>query len=874
MVNHPYNELFYKGSTDKQWKIKYGNGVIGNDDELFSESIQIDESLCSDSDLVFGRCEASIFKFKVANIFASLKGEWLDVSVIIDDDEDNQLNVGRYKVLSDNVTADRQWRDVIAYDAMYDIINSDATDWYNSILPNKDSKVNMRQFRKSFIEYFGLKESETQLANDDMIIEKTISIQSEDNKNDDVILEEIGLSGKDVITAICEINGCFGHIGRDGNFCYIYLPQNVQGLYPAGFLHPGKVPTEYDYLFQSESGNLYPQDAKGFEIGISNYVTCEYEDYHTKSINKLQIRQEENDIGVIWQDEKATSDNCYTIQGNFLVYGKSSKELSTIAKNIYEKIKNVIYRPFSADCVGNLCLEVGDPVRISTTYSPVESYILKRTLKGIQALRDSYSSSGNERRAEQTNSVHASIIQLKGKSNVLSRSIEETQSTIANVEENLQTQITQNANFISLESTKRENEDKELSGKIDVAAGQIVLKAGEDGKIVAVELTVNPEDGTEFKVEADNISLSAQEAINFLAGGTLNLTGENIKIESDNFSVDENGNATVSSIDIIGGSINIGDKFIVDENGICSQLEGEFAIDAKNLNLTAEEVISLMSGGTLNLSGKNISIESDNFNVSPEGLVDARSLNITGGSINIETCADGENIIFLKNASYEGAYDGPIRFFVPGTPKSPSELGAKKGDFYYDTTNKKLYKCTEIAVLEISFWIDIFSDDVEIPDKISEIIRFYGSGEPKNTPLEMDARIFDLYIDIETADVYEIYTATGKLENARWRINPIIKRKKEDISWKELSIGTDNSIKIKEYKWDYFDGLGYYKTSNEISIRSDGIELRRSGYTVKMGSVRPFESSGNIKLEEEIDESNNVYPSIVFDVPVKAPNII
>lgn len=796
MINHMYSELFYKGSTDKQWRIEYSNGVIRNADELFSESIQLDESLCSEQDLMFGCCEASVFKFKVANIFTSLKGEWLDVSVIIDDNKNNPFVVGKYKVLTDNVTADRQWRDIVAYDAMYDIINSDVTDWYNSILPNNDSKVTMRQFRKSFIEFFGLKEFEAHLVNDDMVIEKTISIQSVGYNNDDAIIEETGLSGKDVITAICEINGCFGHIGRDGKFHYIYLPQDIQGLYPADFLYPGKVPVEYDYMSQSDSGSLYPQDANGFKIGVSNYVTCEYEDYHTKSISKLQIRQEENDIGVTWQDEKSTYDNCYIIQGNFLVYGKPSEELSLIAKNIYKKIKNVIYRPFSADCVGNLCLEVGDPVRIFTTYVPVESYILKRTLNGIQALRDSYTASGNESRMEQVNSVRSYIIQLKGKTNTLSRSIEETRSTITDMGKGLQTQITQNAESISLEATSRENEYKELSGRIDVAAGQVVLKADADGKIVAVELTADASEGTEFKVEADNILLTAQEAINFL------------------------------------------------------------------------------SGGTLHLSSKDINIESDNFNLYADGKVEAKSLYVTGGSIHIETCAEGENVILLKNGSYEGAYDGPIRFFVQGPPKSPSELGAKKGDFYYDKTNKVLYKCTGIVGTETLFWTDMFSDEIEIPEKTSSIIRFYGSGAPKKSPSEMDARIYDLYIDIETADVYEVYTATGKLEHAIWRLNPILKKKKEDISWKELRIGTENSIEIKEYKWDYFEGLGYYKNSNEISIQSDGIEFKRSGYTVKMGTVRPFESSGSIKLVEEIDEENNVSPSIVFNVPVKAPNII
>ena len=55
-------------------------------------------------------------------------------------------------------------------------------------------------------------------------------------------------------------------------------------------------------------------------------------------------------------------------------------------------------RPFNADCKGNPCLEVGDAVRLTTKYELIETYILKRTMKGIQALRDDLEADGEEYR--------------------------------------------------------------------------------------------------------------------------------------------------------------------------------------------------------------------------------------------------------------------------------------------------------------------------------------------------------------------------------------------------------------------------------------------------------------------------------------------
>lgn len=58
---------------------------------------------------------------------------------------------------------------MVAYDALYDILSSDVTDWYNQILPQKDSKVTLKQFRDSFFNAFGVEQEEVSLVNDEMI---------------------------------------------------------------------------------------------------------------------------------------------------------------------------------------------------------------------------------------------------------------------------------------------------------------------------------------------------------------------------------------------------------------------------------------------------------------------------------------------------------------------------------------------------------------------------------------------------------------------------------------------------------------------------------------------------------------------------------
>lgn len=509
MVDYQYSSLFLKDSVDKQLSIVSDDGKINiTNTELHQEKFELTESLCSESELTFGACEAGMIKFTVSNVFLPMKGKWLTAKMTLDGHKDKPFQIGRYKVYSDTPTADRTCRDVVAYDALYDILSSDVTDWYNQILPQKDSKVTLKQFRDSFFNHFGVEQEEVSLVNDEMIIEKTVEVKASSSGSSDTAEKStIGeaISGKEVLFCILEINGCMGNIGRVGKFRYVYLTQEMQGLYPANDLYP--------------ADDLYPRNPKSTSISKSQYISAQYEDYIVRTIDKLQIREKENDIGAIVGD----GGNTYVIEGNFLVYGKGTKELNEIGEKTLSKIKGIIYRPFSADCKGNPCLEVGDAVRLTTKYELIETYILKRTLKGIQALRDDLEADGEEYRTSKVNGIQRSILQLKGKSNTLERSIEETKSTIVDVEKGLQSQITQTAERITAEVSRATKAEGTLSSKITQTAESItaeVNRANQKEGELAAAIKINA-DGITSKVSRDSVV------------SEINQSAEGIKIRAD-----------------------------------------------------------------------------------------------------------------------------------------------------------------------------------------------------------------------------------------------------------------------------------------------------------------------------------------------------
>lgn len=586
MVNYQYSSLFLKDSVDKQLNIVSDDGKINiTNTELHQEKFELTESLCSESELTFGACEAGMIKFTVSNVFLPMKGKWLTAKMTLDGHEDKPFQIGRYKVYSDTPTADRTCRDVVAYDALYDILSSDVTDWYNQILPQKDSRVTLKQFRDSFFNHFGVEQEEVSLVNDEMIIEKTVEVKaSSSGSSDTAETNTIGeaISGKEVLSCILEINGCMGNIGRVGKFRYVYLTQEMQGLYPANDLYP--------------ADDLYPRNPKSTSISKSQYISAQYEDYIVRTIDKLQIREKENDIGVIVGDGK----NTYVIEGNFLVYGKGTKELNEIGEKTLSKIKGIIYRPFSADCKGNPCLEVGDAVRMTTKYELIETYILKRTLKGIQALRDDLEADGEEYRTSKVNGIQRSILQLKGKSNTLERSIDETKSTIVDVEKGLQSQITQTATEIRSE-------------------------------------VKNTTDGLSSRITQTSESITAEVNRATSAEGTLSS-----KISQTAESITAEVNRATNAEETLSSKITQTAESITAEVNRATNKEGELAAA---IQINAEGITSKVSRDSvvseINQSAEGLKIRAD--------LLELRgSVEMTGGYVHIDATESTDNLVELK----------------------------------------------------------------------------------------------------------------------------------------------------------------------------------------------------------------------------------
>lgn len=466
----------------------------GANDKIVHGSFELKESLGSDKDLRFGSCEASEIKFVVADISHDLKGQEITIDQYI---SEHVVPFGKYKIDSCKKQDDLRYKEIIAYDKLADI-DIDVSEWYNSLFPTGVETYTLKKFRSLLLAHLGIEEIDQALPNDDMVVEKTI--------------DPTQISGRVVLEATVELNGAFGHINRDGKFTRKVL-QPSYGLYPSETLYPSE-----DIYPVSEADTTYAHESIIDEnVSKAMYQSVRFEEYTVKEFDKLQIRAEENDIGAI----VGTGTNTYVIEGNFLVFGKSASELEQIALNIYGNIAKRPYRPFEAQSIGLPYVEVGDSLEIATD-DVVVGYVLQRTLTGIQALRDTYTAKGNEER-EQNFGVNKEIIQLQGRTAVLKRNVDEVSNTLTNLAEDTESRFIQTAEQISLAVGDL---DEQLTGELNVLAGQVVLKVDANGNIGYIDLIGDPDtELTSIKLKADNLSLEGLTTINskfkVLADGTI-----------------------------------------------------------------------------------------------------------------------------------------------------------------------------------------------------------------------------------------------------------------------------------------------------------------------------------------------------------------
>ena len=378
--------------------------------DIVANSFEMTESISNADQIVYGSVEPSCMKIQISDNYDVLgsnselgnliEGEFKDYAdgrlweYVIGRKIIMLIGAGGDEYYSDFYISDvkgegtTKFKTITAYDAL-SLFDKNVAEWYNGLNFNS---LTLKAFRESLCTYCGVEFESVTLPNDSMTISRTMSATS--------------ITGREILAQCCELCGCWPKIDLWGTNKLKWVTLGATSCETFDY-------SQYDYTFRPDSTR---------------------EEYDCKGINAVIIRATDDDVGGHYP--ATVQDNPYIIQGNFLCFGKSTAELTTIAQNIYNQIANKPYRPHKTVITGRPYLEPGDKVTVKFAEGnggTFDTYILKRTMTGEAALLDTYEAKGQKEHREQYG-ISQQIQQIQGRTNELTRTVDETVNTVTRIE--------------------------------------------------------------------------------------------------------------------------------------------------------------------------------------------------------------------------------------------------------------------------------------------------------------------------------------------------------------------------------------------------------------------------------------------------------
>ena len=279
---------------------------------------------------------------------------------------------------------------------------------------------------------------------------------------------------------------------------------------------------------------------RGYNVDYTQYFDLSLSDYQVQNIDKIQVKVTDNDIGVI----VGAGENAYIIADNPLLYAESDSQLRPAVTAIFNAVKEFTYIPYKLKIRGNPLIHPGEIITVNTKKGQtVKVVIMSRKLTGVMGLVDDWEAVGSQVRPTQVTETNRQLTTLKGKTNELTRTIDETVSRLYDAETGDISILKQAANSLTA-SVESINGD---ISSIEIDLNGIRTSVGNlEGDVSSVTQTAN---AIEAAVNSTKVSLTENAGLTIYNGGLHVNNGSR-----DVMSFDTSGNLNLSG-NITGSSI-------------------------------------------------------------------------------------------------------------------------------------------------------------------------------------------------------------------------------------------------------------------------------------------------------------------------------
>lgn len=178
------------------------------------------------------------------------------------------------------------------------------------------------------------------------------------------------LTCRQIISWAAEAAGCYAHMNADGKLQFL------------------------TYTDKRSTVKITPDGASNSTAYSADSLS--YEDYTVKAIEKVQIRQSDRDVGVIYPDS-TTATNTYAVQGNLLLTTGTEANLKSVVQNLYNVLKNVTYTPCKVSVPSSSGLACGQIVHVKDARGrEFDTYLMSATISSGKASFESVGSASRE----------------------------------------------------------------------------------------------------------------------------------------------------------------------------------------------------------------------------------------------------------------------------------------------------------------------------------------------------------------------------------------------------------------------------------------------------------------------------------------------
>lgn len=382
----------YYNHSDKHIEIVFPNrNLTFTEHHIVNKSSKLTECIENGRELTFKGCNSNIYEFKCEDILMDLRDEYLEAYVTANNTERIPLFKG-YVADQTNQTHEDLVAGFTCYDEIWKKRNKDVTSW----LLGLTYPIKVLNFRNSFFQYIGITQ----------VVDPNLDGNT-DLINDDEYLKAPETTTKvvnaiDIMQGICQINGRYGQMGRDGNFHYRYMKEIMKGTYPSSTTFPSSGYT--DPITGEYYPPLYPSgENANFKVDLDSYIKLTYEPYEVTKIDKVNIL---NSKGAV-VGSYGNGTNVLTAKDN--IVAQMLNDPQNAAKNIYMEVSKLYYVPMQESAIGLPFAECGDIILTRTRKHIVRGYVLKRVLTGEQSMYDSFICQGNQYREKYRESDQTGI---------------------------------------------------------------------------------------------------------------------------------------------------------------------------------------------------------------------------------------------------------------------------------------------------------------------------------------------------------------------------------------------------------------------------------------------------------------------------------